>query len=76
MHETHASHDQAPADHDECKPDTWACSLEHHIAWDFGGNIEGKEDRESDVVVQPFHPKVLLEIDEAGIADVGAVEVA
>jgi hypothetical protein len=55
---------------------TWTCSLEHHIAGDFGGDIEGKKDRESDVIVQSFHSKFLLEVDETGIADVGTVEVA
>jgi hypothetical protein len=34
------------------------------------------ENRESDVIVQACHSKVLFKVDEACIADISAVEVA
>jgi len=75
-HETLANHGCRPAHHDERQPDRWADALHHHVAGDFGSDIKGEQHRQAVVVLQPLQVQVLLEIVEAGIADVGAVEEA
>lgn len=76
MYQSHAGHNQSPGKHDDGKPDAWTESLHHHIAWDLGGDVEREEDGQGDVVVQALHTQILLEMDEAGISNVGAVEEA
>ena len=74
--QTHASHDEAPAYHDDGEPDSWAEALHHYVAWNFGGDVEREENGKRDVVIQTFHTKASLQPDETRVADIGTIEEA
>ena len=76
VHQPHASHDQTPGDHDHRKPDTWTKALHHHVAWDFGRDIEWKENGQGNVVIQTLHTEINLQLDETRVSDIGAIEEA
>jgi hypothetical protein len=75
-HEALRDHGQRPEEHDEGEPDGGAGALHHYVGRDLGGDVEGEEDREAVVVLQAVQVQVLLEVVEARVADVGAVEEA
>ena len=76
VYKTHAGHYQAPGNSKAGQPDARTDSLHHDIAWNLGGDAEWEEDRKSDVIVAPFHPEIVFEANETGIADIRAIEIA
>jgi hypothetical protein len=71
-----ADHGRGPAYHNQGQPDRRTESLDSHIAWDLGGNVERKQYRQSIVVLDAFQVKVLFEMVESGVPDVGSVQKA
>ena len=76
VYQPHTSHDKAPRDHDHSKPDTWTKALHHHVAWDFGCDIEWEENGQGDVVIQTLHTEINFQLDETRVADIGTIEEA
>lgn len=46
-----ADHRQRPEEHNECKPNGWPDALHHHVRWYLGGNVEGKQNGETVIVL-------------------------
>jgi hypothetical protein len=69
-----ADHTRGPSNHYECQPDRRPYTLHHDVRGYLSGNVEGEQDREAVVVLDADEVKVLLQIIEARISNVGPVE--
>lgn len=74
VYQAHASHDESPRDHDDSEPNAWTDALHHHVAWDFGRDVEGEENGKCDVVVETLHSEIDLQIDETRVTDIGTIK--
>jgi hypothetical protein len=65
--------------HNDREPQAWSETLHHHIGWDFGGDIERKENGQRNIILDRLgtlfgHAQVLLKTEEFGISDIGSVQ--
>ena len=71
---THSHHADTPEDHNDGDEDGRAKTLEKNIGEGFGERVGDEENGEAGIVLATGDSEGFLEADDAGIADVGAVE--
>jgi hypothetical protein len=67
-------HSHAPEEHDKRQPYRWPCPLHHDVRWYLSGDVKGKKHSETIIVLQAVEFEILLEMIEACVADVSAVQ--
>ena len=74
LDESLANHRSGPHHHNEGQPDTWPEALHHDVTWNFGRNVERKEDGKAVIVLQALQMEVSLQVVQSGISNIGAVQ--
>lgn len=74
LDEALADHRHRPEYHDKSKPDARSEAFHHHVAGDFGGDVEREQNGETVVVLQAVESKILLEVVESGIPNVCTIQ--
>jgi hypothetical protein len=74
LDETLADHRDGPEDHNESKPHAGSKTLHHHIAGNFGCDVERKENRQTIIVLKAMQLEIFLKIIQAGISNVGSIQ--
>ena len=65
--------------HDYGEPDARTQTFHHHVGWNLCSDVEGEEYGECGIVSKSFwtcsrHMKILLEVEEFSISNIGAVQ--
>ena len=74
MAETHSHHANTPEHHDDGDEDGWAEAFKEDIGEGFSEGVGDEKDGEAGVVLATGDSEIFLKADDAGVADVGAVE--